>query len=264
MRRRRDRRAAVRVEHPAEAVALLHIDRPGSRPNALDVATQCELFDTLDRLDSDPAVRCIVMRGTDKVFAAGIDLKEMAGASVVDAYLATESIRWDRLRQIRTPLIAAVSGYCLGAGCELALAADIMLAADNATFGFPEAQVGIIPGGGGTQRFTRAVGKSRAMEHLLTGRFFDADQAERWGLASRVVKLRSLEKEAVALATEIVACAPLAVRLARDAVNRAGDTTLEVGLAYERENFLLTLATEDRQEGVAAFLEKRPPEFRGR
>lgn len=264
MLRRRDRRGAVRVEHPAEGVALVRIDRPDSRPNALDVATQCELFDAIERLDGDAGVRCMVVAGTDRVFSAGVDLKEMGTAPVVDVYLAAESVRWDRLRQVRTPLIAAVSGFCLGAGCELAMACDVILAAEGATFGFPEARMGTIPGGGGTQRLTRAVGRSRAMEHILSGRFFDAAEAERWGLVSRVVKPKSLEKEALALATDIAGCAPLAVRLAKDAINRAADTTLELGLAYERENFLLTLATEDRLEGVTAFLEKRSPEFKGR
>jgi enoyl-CoA hydratase len=157
-----------------------------------------------------------------------------------------------------------VAGFCLGAGCELAMACDIVIAAKDAVFAFPEAKVGIIPGAGGTQRLTRVIGKSRAMEVLLTARPFKAAEAEQWGLVSRLVPSRNLLSEAVDVATEIASAAPLAVRLAKDAVNRAWDTTLEAGLAYERQNFLLSLATEDRREGVAAFLEKRDPRFRGR
>lgn len=258
-----DGEATVLVEHPSEEIVLVRIDRPEKR-NALDLETVCTLFDTFERLDRDPSVRAIVVTGTDDYFAAGVDLAEMADASVIEVYLAAESVRWERLRQIRTPLIAAVAGFCLGGGCELAMACDIVIAAKHAVFAFPEAKVGIIPGAGGTQRFTRAVGKSRAMEHILTGRPFKAAEAEQWGLVSRVVPHRSLLDEAVGLAREIAAGSPLAVRLAKDAVNKAWDTTLEVGLAYERENFLLSLATEDRREGVAAFLEKREPEFKGR
>jgi enoyl-CoA hydratase len=255
--------STVLVEHPAERVVLVRIDRPEKR-NALDLDTLWTLFDTFERFDRDPEVRCIVVTGTDDYFAAGVDLAEMGGASVIDVYLAGESVRWERLRQIRTPLVAAVAGFCLGAGCELAMACDIVIAAKDAVFAFPEAKVGIIPGAGGTQRLTRVIGKSRAMEVLLTARPFKAAEAEQWGLVSRLVPSRNLLSEAVDVATEIASAAPLAVRLAKDAVNRAWDTTLEAGLAYERQNFLLSLATEDRREGVAAFLEKRDPRFRGR
>jgi len=255
--------STVLVEHPAEGVVLVRIDRPEKR-NALDVDTVCRLFETIERLDQDPSVRCLVVTGTDDYFAAGVDLAEMGDASVIDVYLAAESVRWERLRQIRTPLIAAVAGFCLGAGCELAMACDIVIAAKHAVFAFPETKLGIIPGGGGTQRLTRAVGKSKAMEVILTGRPFKAAEAEQWGLVSRLVPSRNVVSEAVELAGEIASSAPLAVRLAKDAVNKAFDTTLEVGLAYERENFLLSLATDDRREGVAAFLEKRDPKFQGR
>jgi enoyl-CoA hydratase len=258
-----DEVSTVLVEHPTEGVVLVRIDRPDKR-NALDLETVCTLFDTFERLDRDPSVRCIVVTGTDDYFAAGVDLAEMADASVIDVYLAAESVRWERLRQVRTPLIAAVAGFCLGAGCELAMACDIIVADKHAVFAFPETKVGIIPGAGGTQRLTRAAGKSRAMEVILTGRPFKAAEAEQWGLVSRLVPSRNLISEAVDLAREIASAAPLAVRLAKDAVNKAWDTTLEVGLAYERENFLLSLASDDRREGVAAFLEKRDPRFRGR
>jgi enoyl-CoA hydratase len=261
--RRKNRHPNIVVEQPAEGVALVRIDRPKKR-NALDLATMSALLDTLDRLDADEAVRCIVVTGDDEAFSAGVDLKEMARSSPVDVYLAGESIRGERLAQLRTPVIAAVAGWCLGGGCELAMACDIILAASNTTFGFPEAEMGILPGAGGTQRFTRAVGKSRAMEHLLTGRFFGADEAERWGLVSRVVEPEVLHKEAVALAGEIAARAPLAVRLAKDAVVRADDTTLDMGMAYERKNFLLALATEDRSQAMKALRKKRGPDFKGR
>ena len=256
-------RATVKVDRPEDGVALVRIDRPKKR-NALDLATMGLLLDTFEELDGDVSVRCIVVTGTEEVFSAGVDLREMATASPIDVYLADEAIRGERLGQIRTPLIAAVAGWCLGGGCELALACDIVIAATNATFGFPEAEIGIIPGAGGTQRFTRAVGKSRAMEHILTGRYFGAEEAERWGLVSRVVEPKLLRKEALALAGEIADRAPLAVRLAKDAVNRAADTSLETGLAYERRNFLLTLATEDRAAGTRALRKTRAPEFRGR
>lgn len=258
-----DGNATVLVEERPRGVVLVRIDRPEKR-NALDIQTVCNLFETLERLDHDPSVRCIVLTGTDDYFAAGVDLAEMADASVVDIYLAAESVRWERLRQIRTPLIAAVAGFCLGGGCELAMACDIIIAAKNAVFAFPETKLGIIPGAGGTQRLTRAVGKARAMEIILTARPFKAGEAEQWGLVSRLVPARNLLDEALALADEIASAAPLAVRLAKDAVNKAWDTTLEVGLAYERENFLISLATQDRREGAAAFLEKRDPEFTGR
>jgi enoyl-CoA hydratase len=255
--------STVLVEDQGKGVMLVRIDRPEKR-NALDLATVCALFETFERLDDDPAVRCIVVTGTDDYFAAGVDLAEMADASVVDVYLAAESVRWERLRQIRTPLIAAVAGFCLGGGWELAMACDIVVAAKNAVFAFPETKVGIMPGAGGTQRLTRTIGKARAMDVILSARPVKATEAEQWGLVSRLVPPRNLLPEAVDLATEIASAAPLAVRLAKDAVNKAQDTTLEVGLAYERENFLLSLATEDRREGVAAFLEKRDPQFRGR
>ena len=256
-------RSTVKVGRPADGVALVRIDRPKKR-NALDLDTMAALLDTLEGLDRDESVRCIVITGTRDVFSAGVDLKEMAKKSAIDVYRAGEAIRGERLGRIRTPLVAAVAGWCLGGGCELALACDIILAATNATFGFPEAEIGIIPGAGGTQRFTRAVGKSRAMEHVLTGRHFGAEEAERWGLVSRVVEPEQLRKEALALAGEIAGRAPLAVRLAKDAVLRAADTTLDVGLAYERRNFLLTLATEDRATGTRAVWRKRTPEFEGR
>ena len=256
-------RSTVKVEHPADGVALVRIDRPKKR-NALDLDTMAALLDRFEALDRDDAVRCIVVTGTRAVFSAGVDLREMAGASAVDVYLAGEAIRGERLGQIRTPLVAAVAGWCLGGGCELALACDIVLAATNATFGFPEAEIGIIPGAGGTQRLTRAVGRSRAMEHILTGRHFGAGEAERWGMVSRVVEPDQLLKEALTLAGEIAARAPLAVRLAKDAVNRAADTTLDQGLAYERRSFLLTLATEDRTQGTRALRKKRDPDFKGR
>jgi enoyl-CoA hydratase len=255
--------STVKVDRPAAGVAVVRIDRPEKR-NALDLDTMARLLDTFEELDSDESVRCIVVTGNDDVFSAGVDLREMATASPVDVYLAGEAIRGERLSQIRTPLVAAVAGWCLGGGCELAMACDIVIAATNATFGFPEAEIGIIPGAGGTQRFARAVGRARAMEHILTGRYFSADEAERWGLVSRVVEVKLLRKEALALAGEIAERAPLAVRLAKDAVNRAADTTLEVGLAYERRNFLLTLATEDRASGTKALRRKRAPEFKGR
>ena len=244
-------------------VALVKINRPRVR-NALNQALMTDLVATLETLDQDPEVRVIVLTGDERAFAAGADITEMADASAVEMYLRPQLARWDRLRKIRKPLIAAVSGFALGGGNELAMLCDLIVAAETARFGQPEINLGIIPGAGGTQRLVRAIGKARAMELVLTGRMMTADEAFAAGLITKVVPAELSLIEAIRLAQEIAAKPPLAVQIAKDAVLKAFDTTLETGLEYERRSFNLLFATEDRREGMTAFLEKRAPAFKGR
>ncbi|MBX5475598.1 MAG: enoyl-CoA hydratase/isomerase family protein [Clostridia bacterium] len=245
------------------AVALVRLNRPQAL-NALNAQLMEELLDALRRLDQDDAVRAIVLTGNGRAFAAGADIKEMAERTVVDMELEDRFATWDAIRLIHKPIIAAVNGFALGGGCELAMMCDIIIAAETATFGQPEIAIGVIPGAGGTQRLTRAVGKSAAMEMILTGDPIPARRALELGLVSRVVAPEVLLDEALRLAQRIAERPPLAVRLGKDAVNRAFETTLTEGLAYERRNFYLLFATEDQKEGMRAFMEKRPPQFRGR
>lgn len=246
-----------------QGVGLIRLNRPQVL-NALNADVMTELTDALSRMDSDDGVRCIVLTGNERAFAAGADIAEMAEASAVDMYFHDNLSRWDRVRKIKKPIIAAVNGYALGGGCELAMACDMIIAGEGARFGQPEINIGVIPGAGGTQRLTRAIGKARAMEWILTGRFVTAAEAERAGLVTRVVPDEAVLDEALALAREIAAKPPVAVQLAKDAVLAAFDTTIETGLAYERRNFYLLFATEDQREGMRAFLEKRRPQWRGR
>jgi enoyl-CoA hydratase/carnithine racemase len=244
-------------------VALLRLNRPEAR-NALSPQMREEIVATLERLDADPEVRCAVLAGSDDYFAAGADIRAMAERSV-DAPPDPQGMEfWIRISAIQTPLIAAVSGYAFGGGCELALACDMIVADKDARFGQPEITLGIIPGGGGTQRLARAVGKQRAMEYVLTGRRWDAETAERWGLVNKVVAKGKWLEEAIELARLIAERPPLAVRLAKQAVLAAEQTSLEQGLRAERQLFDQAMATEDRVEGMTAFLEKREPRFQGR
>ncbi|MCS7296785.1 MAG: enoyl-CoA hydratase-related protein [Bacteroidia bacterium] len=244
-------------------VALLRLNRPESL-NALNRALVAELTDTLVRLDNDPEVRVMVLTGDERAFAAGADIKEMAEDSAVDMLLLDQFQRWDQIKRLKKPLIAAVSGYALGGGCELAMLCDIIIASETAQFGQPEIKIGVIPGAGGTQRLTRAIGKSRAMEYILTGRFFSAKQAESWGLVSRVVPPELYLEEALNLAAEIASMPPIAVQMAKQAVNKAYELSLEEGLHFERKNFYLLFATNDQKEGMRAFMEKRPPTWQGK
>jgi enoyl-CoA hydratase len=255
----------VRVETGVtEGVALVTLDRPEVL-NALDYATLGELVETLEGLDTDASVRCIVITGAgDRAFAAGADIKEMADATPISMSVANNFGRWERLRRIRNPLIAAVRGFALGGGCELAMACDMVVAADDAVFGQPEIKLGIIPGAGGTQRLTRALGKAKAMEMILTGRNMSATEAEARGLVSRVVAREETLPAALALAAEVASLPPLAVRAAKEAVNRAFELSLEAGLEFERRNFFLLFASEDQKEGMTAFIEKRKPEWKAR
>ncbi len=245
-------------------VALIRLNRPEAL-NALNSQLMAELAEAASEADRNEKVRCIVLTGSEKAFAAGADIKEMSGKSFVDVYtgnLFGDEI--DRITSLRKPIIAAVSGYCLGGGCELAMACDFILCADNAKFGQPEINLGVIAGIGGTQRLTRFVGKSKSMEMHLTGRFMDAAEAERAGLVSRVVPAAKLVAEALATASKIAAKSQIAVAAAKESVNRAYETTLREGVLFERRSFQALFATEDQKEGMAAFLEKREPQFRDR
>jgi enoyl-CoA hydratase len=248
----------------AEGVAQVTINRPGAL-NALNAAVMSGLADALESLDADPSCHVVVIRGSgERAFAAGADIKGMADATPSSIEIAGGFAHWARLRAIGLPLIAAVRGFALGGGCELALLCDIIVAGDDAQFGQPELRLGIIPGAGGTQRLTRAVGKARASELIFTGRSIDAAEAERIGLVSRVVPAAETFDAARELASKIAAMPPLAVRAAKAAIAQVDEVGLTDGLAFEQRSFFDLFATEDQQEGLRAFIEKRPPTFRGR
>jgi enoyl-CoA hydratase len=243
--------------------ALIAVNRPEAL-NALNRRVMDELVDVLGKVDADENVRCIVLTGNEKAFAAGADIKEMADASAVDMLIRDQFARWDRIRKIKKPLIAAVSGFALGGGCELAMLCDIIVASETAKFGQPEINIGVMPGAGGTQRLTRTIGKYRAMEMILTGRLITADEAFASGLVNRVVPVEMLLTEAEEIARTIASKPPVAVRLAKEAILKAFDTTLESGLEYERKNFYLLFATDDQKEGMNAFIGKRNPTWTGK
>ena len=241
-------------------VGLITFNRPKAL-NALNNDLISELGQALDAFEADDAVGAIVLTGSEKAFAAGADIKEMKDKTFVEAFLGNFISKWERIAACRKPTIAAVAGYALGGGCEMALMCDFILAADNAKFGQPEITLGIIPGSGGTQRLTRLVGKSKAMEMCLTGRMMDAAEAERSGVASRVVPVAELVEEAVKTATAIAKMSRPSVLMAKEAVNRAFETTLAEGVRFERRLFHALFATADQKEGMAAFSEKRQPNF---
>jgi enoyl-CoA hydratase len=265
------RPASIRLDFPAagatgpiDGVALVTLDRPKVL-NALDFALIAELTDALESLDRDPACRAIVITGSgERAFAAGADIRELAVQTPASLLADDDFHRWERIKRVRTPLIAAVRGFALGGGCELAMACDLIVAGDDAQFGQPEIRLGVMPGAGGTQRLTRAIGKARAMEMVLTGRTINAAEAAAAGLVSRVVPAAETVTAALELGAAIAAMPPLAVIAAKEAVNRAEELPLEDGLAFERRNFYLLFGTEDQDEGMAAFVEKRTPEWKGR
>lgn len=242
---------------------LVRLNRPEAL-NALNSTVMRELVEALEGFDADPEIGAAVITGDDRAFAAGADIKEMAEASAVDMLRSDRIGYWDRLRAIKIPLIAAVSGWCLGGGNELAMACDMIIASETARFGQPEINIGVIPGAGGTQRLTRAVGKAIAMEMVLNNRHLTAREAYQFGLVNRVVPVESYLEEALRLANEIAARAPLAVRLGKEMVNQAFETYLADGIADERRAFYFLFSTEDQKEGMRAFIEKRKPEWKGK
>ncbi|QSB05627.1 enoyl-CoA hydratase [Natronoglycomyces albus] len=242
-------------------VGVITLNRPKAL-NALNDALMREVVAAAEAFDADRGIGAIVVTGSERAFAAGADIKEMQAQSYQDMLLSDWFALWDRFCDVRTPTIAAVSGYALGGGCELAMMCDMLIAADSAKFGQPEITLGVIPGIGGSQRLTRAVGKAKAMDLILTGRQMDAEEAERSGLVSRVVPADTLLKETMEAATKIASMSLPATYVAKEAVNAALETTLAEGVRFERRTFHATFALEDRSEGMAAFIEKRKPEFK--
>jgi len=245
------------------SVGLVTLNRPQAL-NALNEALIAELNEALAGFESDPAIGCTVITGSEKAFAAGADVKEMAEKTYVDAYLGRFLDGWTQISETRKPVIAAVSGFCLGGGLELAMMCDIIIAAESARFALPEITLGIMPGAGGTQRLPRLIGKAKAMEMILTGRMIDAAEAERAGLVARVVTAEKLLEEALAAAAKIASFSRPIVMMAKESVNRSQETALSEGARFERRLFLSMFATEDQKEGMKAFIEKRKPAFRNR
>ena len=244
-------------------VGLIRLNRPQAL-NALNSVLQDELLAAAENFDADSRIGCTVITGSDKAFAAGADIKDMAEKSYRDVFIGDFGADYERLTRLRKPLIAAVAGFALGGGCELAMMCDIVIAADTAKFGQPEIKLGVIPGMGGTQRLTRAVGKAKAMDLILTGRMMDAAEAERSGLVARVVPAAELLNEAMKVAETIAALSLPSLLAAKEAVNRAMEVSLSEGLRFERRVFHALFATEDQKEGMAAFIAKRPPAFKNK
>jgi enoyl-CoA hydratase len=244
-------------------VGIVRLNRPQAL-NALNSRLIEELTAVVDGFEADDKIACVVITGSEKAFAAGADIKEMQAKSYMEAYKSDFAASWDRVARMRKPVIAAVAGFALGGGCELAMMCDMIIAADNARFGQPEIKLGVIPGIGGTQRLTRAIGKAKAMDLNLTGRMMDAAEAERSGLVARVVPAASLMDEAMKAAETIAGMSLVALMVAKESVNRAFETTLAEGIRFERRTFHALFATHDQKEGMAAFVEKRPAKFEDR
>jgi enoyl-CoA hydratase len=247
----------------APHIALLELNRPKDL-NALNVQLMSELRDALQEMDKLDEVRVIIITGNEKAFAAGADIKQMADKSAIDMLNIDQFSTWDQIRRTKKPVIAAVSGFALGGGCELAMTCDMIVASETAKFGQPEIKIGVTPGAGGTQRLTYTIGKARAMEMVLTGKFIDAEEALSYGLINKVVPIELYLQEAVNLAKEIAQMSPIAAKLAKESVNRSFETHLDEGLNFERKNFYLAFASEDQKEGMKAFVEKRPPNYKGK
>jgi enoyl-CoA hydratase len=244
-------------------VGVIRLNRP-HQLNALNVALKAELSQAIDAFEADENIGCMLITGNEKAFAAGADIKEMADKTFIEAYLGNFAGTWDRAARARKPIVAAVAGFALGGGCELAMQCDLIIAADNAKFGQPEIKLGIIPGIGGTQRLTRAVGKAKAMDLILTGRMMDAAEAEKAGLVARVVPAADLITEAMKVADAIATMSLPSVLAAKESVNRAFESGLSEGVVFERRIFHSLFATEDQKEGMKAFIEKRKPEWKNR
>jgi enoyl-CoA hydratase len=244
-------------------IGIIRLNRPQAL-NALNAALIGELKAAVDAFERDAGIACLIVTGSDKAFAAGADIKEMVDQSYMDAFMGDFAAGWDALARARKPTVAAVAGFALGGGCELAMMCDLVIAADNAKFGQPEIKLGVIPGIGGTQRLTRAVGKAKAMDLCLTGRMMDAAEAERSGLVARVVPLANLMDEAVKVAETIASMSLPVLMIAKESVNRSFETTLAEGIRFERRVFHSLFATADQKEGMAAFIAKRPAKFENR
>lgn len=253
----------IKVYEPSKGVGAIELNRPAVL-NALNLQTMVELVQAFESFEQNNDIRCVVLHGNVKSFAAGADITEMGDAGLVEMLKRDQFSRWERIRLFKKPIIAAVSGFALGGGCELAMHCDMIIASETAQFGQPEINIGVMPGAGGTQRLTRAVGKALAMEMCLTGRMITAQQALRAGLVNKVTPIETYLSEAFALAQEIASKAPIAVQLAKEAVLKAFSSTLEGGLEFERKNFYMLFATDDQKEGMHAFVEKRTPNWSGK
>jgi enoyl-CoA hydratase len=246
------------VEH----YAILRLNRPREL-NALNLQLMQDIRASLQLLDADDNIRCIIITGSERAFAAGADIKQMQDKNAIEMLKIDQFSTWDAIRKTKKPVIAAVSGFALGGGCELAMTCDMIIASETAQFGQPEIKIGVMPGAGGTQRLTRAVGKALAMEMVLTGRFISAERAFNAGLINKVVPVEYYLQEAISLAKEIASLSPLSVRLAKESVNKAFDSSLSEGLEFERKNFYMLFGSDDQKEGMAAFVEKREATFNG-
>ncbi|MGE0481883.1 MAG: enoyl-CoA hydratase-related protein [Phycisphaerae bacterium] len=251
------------LTHRVDHIGIVRLNRP-DKLNALNMATMAQVVEAFESYDADPQIRCMLITGSERAFAAGADINEMADATLVDMYHRNQFARWERIKRVQKPIVAAVSGYALGGGCELMMHCDIIVASETARFGQPEINIGVMPGAGGTQRLTRAIGKARAMDMVLTGRMITAAEALQAGLISRVVPAENYFDEALAVCRELSNKPPIALRLAKEAVLKSYETTLAEGLEYERKLFYMLFATEDQREGMRAFQEKRPAVFMGR
>src|SRR6187402_1679032 len=251
------------TEQYQPGIALIQLNRP-KELNALNPQLMGEVRDALLQLDKNDQVKVIIITGNEQAFAAGADIKQMADKSAIDMHIMDQFSTWDQIRKTKKPIIAAVSGFALGGGCEFVMTCDMVIASETAKFGQPEIKIGTIPGAGGTQRLTKAIGKAKAMELILTGRFLSAQEAHFYGLVNKVVPVEMYMHEAVELAKEIANMSPVAIQLAKEAINRSFETQLDEGLMFERKNFYLTFASEDQKEGMKAFIEKRKPVYKGK
>ena len=243
-------------------IALVQLNRP-KELNALNLQLMLELKETLNDLDNDDSIRVIVLTGNERAFAAGADIKQMSGKTAIDMLKIDQFTTWDGIYKTKKPIIAAVSGFALGGGCELAMNCDMIIASETAKFGQPEIKIGVMPGAGGTQRLTKIVGKAKAMEMVLTGDFISAEEAKDYGLVNKIVPVDLYLEEAYRLADKIARMSPISVAMAKESVKRSYETHLDEGLHFERKNFYMCFASEDQTEGMNAFVEKRRPDFKG-